>query len=131
MKGENKIRIDSKKDFLIVIQCIVLSFIAITIGLVISSLIIIGILGTLKLIFIGSYINFNIFVICLFINEVKCYKSDPKYFKLKKYHIVLPITCPIAFIIFLLVILASYIIKFLIKLILLTINWSKEPLINR
>lgn len=98
----------------------------ITIGLVISSLIIMGILGTLKLIFIGSYIIFNIFIIGLFIREVRDYKSDSQYFKFKKYHIVLPITCPIAFII-----LAYYIIKLLIKLILITINWSKEPLINR
>lgn len=103
----------------------------ITIGLVISSLIIMGILGTLKLIFIGSYIIFNIFIIGLFIREVRDYKSDSQYFKFKKYHIVLPITCPIAFIIFLLIILAYYIIKLLIKLILITINWSKEPLINR
>lgn len=113
-----------KMDFLIVFLCVIFV-------IVFYSLISIGILGALKLIFIGSYIIFNIFVVGLFIRDVRDYKIDAQYFKFKKYHIVLPITCPIAFIIFLLIILAYYIIKLLISLILITINWSKEPLINR
>ena len=111
-------------DFLIIFFCFIFV-------IVFYSLISIGILGALKIIFIGSYIIFNIFVIGLFIRDVRDYRSDAQYFKVKKYHIVLPITCPIAFIIFLLIILAYYIIKLLIKLILIIINWSKEPLINR
>ena len=111
-------------DFLIIFLCVILAT-------VLSCLISIGILGTLKIIFIGSYIILNIFVIGLFIRDVRDYRSDVQYFKVKKYHIVLPITCPIAFIMFLLIILAYYIIKSLIKLILIIINWSKKPLINR
>ena len=85
----------------------------------------------MKMLFIVVYIIFNIFVICICFKEIMCYIDDPQRFKVKRYHIVLPIICPIAFIIFLIIIVILLLIIFLFKLIFVIIDWLEKPLINR
>ena len=81
----------------------------------------------MKMIFIGAYIIFNIFVIWLYFED---FVLDG-FVKLKRYHIVLPIICPSAFIIFLIIVVVLLLIKFLLWLFFIIIDWLEEPLINR
>lgn len=85
----------------------------------------------MKMIFIGAYIIFNIFIIGICFKEVMCYIDEPQRFKVKRYHIVLPIICPIGFIIFLIIVVVLLLIMFLLWLFFIIIDWLEEPLINR
>lgn len=112
-------------DFLFILfSCFLLA-------MTIYTLIEIGILVILKILFIGVYIIFNIFVICICFKEVMCYIDEPQNFKLKRYHILLPVVCPIAFIIFLIIVIIFLLIMFLLKLLFIIIDWLEKPLINR
>lgn len=80
-------------------------------------------LMVMKMIFIGAYIIFNIFVIWICFKEVMCYIDELQRFKVKRYHIVLPIICPIAFIIFLIITIIFLLIMFLLNLLFRIIDW--------
>ncbi|CAM2078647.1 MAG: hypothetical protein NSGCLCUN01_02848 [uncultured Clostridium sp.] len=85
----------------------------------------------LKMFFIVVYTVLNIFVIWICFREIMCYIGDLQRFKVKRYHIVLPIICPIAFIIFLIIVVVLLLIMFLLWLLFIIIDWLEKPLINR
>lgn len=83
----------------------------------------------LKMFFIVVYIVLNIFVMWVYFDNFVL--ADPQDVKLKRYHIVFPIICPIGFIIFLIIIVILLLIIFLLKILFIIIDWLEKPLINR
>ena len=85
----------------------------------------------MKMLFIVLYIILNIFVIWVCFREIMRYIDELQRFKVKRYHIVLPIICPIAFIIFLMITIILSMIIFSFNFLFIIIDWLEKPLINR